>query len=122
MISKILLLIYLTSVSCQNTPSLSLSNVTKIQQPRLKRSESGPCGVPSQSTSLVVGGKEFTRGTWPWMVALMQKNSTPPKLFCGGVLVSANKVVTGETTHIEVVYSKVGKIPNLKPVFVFLIR
>lgn len=58
------------------------------------------CGNPSQSTSLVINGNDFQRGTWPWMVALMLKTASAPKLFCGGVLVSSNKVLTGEIENI----------------------
>lgn len=96
MISKILfpLLVTFVCVTCQ---SLSSSNNTEFSYSRHKRSESDQCGIPSQTTGLVIGGEEFIRGQWPWMVALMQKNSTPPKLFCGGVLISSNKVLTGET-------------------------
>jgi secreted trypsin-like serine protease len=63
---------------------------------RYRRDSNQKCGTPTQSTSLVVGGSTFQRGTWPWMVALMQKATNPPKLFCGGVLVSYTKVLTGE--------------------------
>lgn len=73
----------------------------KINQTSLRftRSVNQQCGVPTQSTSLVIGGNNFQRGTWPWMVALMQKETTPPKLFCGGVLVSTTKVLTGEKVY-----------------------
>lgn len=66
---------------------------------RFKRYSNEQCGVPTQSTSLIIGGSTFQRGTWPWMVALMQKNISPPKLFCGGVLVSKTKVLTGEKSY-----------------------
>lgn len=62
---------------------------------RVKRGND-ECGVPSQGTSLIIRGNDFQRGAWPWMVALMVKSSSPPKLFCGGVLVSATKVLTGK--------------------------
>lgn len=56
----------------------------------------GECGIPSQSASLIIRGNDFQRGAWPWMVALLTKSSSPPKLFCGAVLVSRTKVLTGE--------------------------
>jgi secreted trypsin-like serine protease len=75
----IILTLILSTISCE----------------RFKRN-SNSCGIPSQSTSLVIGGDEFPRGSWPWMVALMNRNITPPELFCGGILVSENKVLTGK--------------------------
>lgn len=55
------------------------------------------CGSPEElDTGLIVEGYKFTRGAWPWMVALMFKRDEEPlKFFCGGTLVSPNKVVTG---------------------------
>jgi hypothetical protein len=63
---------------------------------RFKRNSSHRCGIPSQTTSLVIGGSNFQRGSWPWMVALMQKTESTPKLFCGGVLISSTKILTGD--------------------------
>lgn len=75
---------------------------------RSKRaSNSERCGTPSQSTSLVINGNDFQRGNWPWMVALMLKTTTTPRLFCGGVLVSANKVLTGEVQALQAKEKKV---------------
>ena len=62
---------------------------------RLRRNNR-ECGIPSKSTSLILGGNNFDRGEWPWMVALMKKTSSSPIFFCGGVLVSSTKVLTGE--------------------------
>lgn len=70
--------------------------VSSNEVERSQRDTEGQCGVPSQSTSLVVGGDDFPRGSWPWMVAIMQRNVTPPTLLCGGVLISESKVLTGE--------------------------
>lgn len=64
-------------------------------QTRLMR-DNEVCGIPSQVTSLIVNGAYFDRGTWPWMVAVMERAVSPPKFFCGGVLVSLNKVLTGK--------------------------
>lgn len=52
------------------------------------------CGVPSRSVGLIIKGNDFTRGKWPWMTALMLKENGTKKFICGGVLVSATKVVT----------------------------
>lgn len=66
---------------------------------KVKRNDNQSCGLPSQTTSLIIGGNDFQRGAWPWMVALMVKSTLPPKLFCGGVLVSSTKVLTGKLKH-----------------------
>jgi secreted trypsin-like serine protease len=76
-----------STVECQKEFNRSLS--------RFKRNSS-QCGIPSQTTSLVIGGSNFQRGSWPWMVALMQKTEATPKLFCGGVLISSTKILTGD--------------------------
>lgn len=52
------------------------------------------CGVPSKSVGLIVNGKDFNRGKWPWMAALMLRFENGNKFFCGGVLVSKKKVLT----------------------------
>jgi Trypsin len=87
MLTRILIVLSVTS-SC-----LAINSTAT----RVKRQSHVVCGVPSQSTSLVIRGNDFQRGTWPWMVALMRKTESPPKLFCGGVLVTTTKVLTGES-------------------------
>lgn len=52
------------------------------------------CG--KQAVGAIVGGKNFTRGDFPWNVALMDKRKTPPEFFCGGTLVSSSHVITGK--------------------------
>lgn len=69
---------------------------SKLGNSRSKRFANDACGVPSQTTSLIIRGDDFQRGAWPWLVALLQKAVSPPKLFCGAVLVSPKKVITGE--------------------------
>ena len=70
-------------------------NSNNVTIKRVRRNN-GACGIPSQSTSLIIWGNDFPQGAWPWMVALMQKKTSPPSYFCGGVLVSRTKVLTGE--------------------------
>jgi secreted trypsin-like serine protease len=90
------MLIKLLTVLLVLSANESLTTTTYQINSRCKRNSNQQCGSPMQSTSLVIGGNNFQRGTWPWMVALMQKVTSPPKLFCGGVLVSFTKVLTGE--------------------------
>jgi secreted trypsin-like serine protease len=75
---------------------ISSCTANNSTESRVRRQSQVVCGVPSQSTSLIIRGNDFQRGTWPWMVALMKKSEASPKLFCGGVLVTSTKVLTGE--------------------------
>lgn len=53
------------------------------------------CGVSKTPLPLIVGGQNFTRGAFPWIVALLHTGWTPPKFFCGGTLISKTFVITG---------------------------
>lgn len=55
------------------------------------------CGIAGTGKGLINNGESFERGKWPWMVAMLRKvsNSTS-KFFCGGNLISRDKVLTGE--------------------------
>lgn len=56
------------------------------------------CGVPKLSLGLVVRGRNFSRGDFPWMVALTYTNTQPPSFFCGGIIISTTYVLTGKKT------------------------
>lgn len=75
------------------TETVTSSNTT---QSRIKRNNNQICGISSQATSLIIGGSDFQRGTWPWMVAIMKKTSSKPQFFCGGILISNTKLLTGK--------------------------
>lgn len=77
---------------------MALTLVTNQPVQRHKRQELS-CGVPRSEASFVsriFEGESFDRGVWPWMVALLNNKSTPPKFFCGGTLITNKKVVTGK--------------------------
>lgn len=61
---------------------------------RVRRS-ADTCGVPNNDSGLIIRGKTFPRGTYPWIVALMHTGFSPPKYFCGGTLISATFVISG---------------------------
>lgn len=50
------------------------------------------CGVSVKSGALVYGGRESTRGSHPWIVAIYQ--ITDDQYLCGGTLVASNIVIT----------------------------
>jgi len=51
----------------------------------------GGCGTPDvQSITRVIGGKDATRGSWPWQILLQYQGQG----MCGGALVSPEWVVT----------------------------
>lgn len=54
------------------------------------------CGVSKSESGLIVRGKNFPRGTFPWIVALLHTRTKPPQFFCGGTLISKIFVVSGE--------------------------
>lgn len=72
-------------------------NSTDLKRHRFKRQGSS-CGVNyKKGVGLIFGGEKFERGTWPWMVAMLNRQSKMDnKFFCSGTLVSSSKVVTGE--------------------------
>lgn len=64
------------------------------------------CGVLNNDSGLIVRGKTFPRGTYPWIVALMHTGYSPPKYFCGGTLISATFVVSGSNCGITFLVPK----------------
>lgn len=50
--------------------------------------QSSKCGVAAKGVSLIVRGNDFSRGKWPWMVALVLRAKNRNGFFCGGVLIS----------------------------------
>lgn len=84
-------LLVVTLILIEYVASTVLSNGTIFNR-QIRQTSS--CGVPySEGTGLIIGGKNIERGSWPWMVALLEKPSG--KFFCGGTLISETKVVTG---------------------------
>ena len=54
------------------------------------------CGKPSQATGFIVRGKDFRRGEFPWMVALLNKLDNPAEFFGAATLISTRHVITGK--------------------------
>lgn len=58
------------------------------------------CGLAKRYLGLVVRGSSFTRGQYPWIVALLNyeyhTQERPPSFFCGATLISSELVITGE--------------------------
>jgi hypothetical protein len=93
--SKMILKVFFIWFAIKSVVSQNISVSTTGE--RFKRQNS-VCGVASPSArSLIDGSETFSRGSWPWMVALMHKTPAKPlKFFCSGTLVTNRKVVTGE--------------------------
>lgn len=54
------------------------------------------CGRPENGVGLIVHGRDFDRGDFPWTVALLRaRNVGTPRFFCGATLVTLSHVVTG---------------------------
>lgn len=61
------------------------------------QSESVSCGISRvKSDASIESGGDFSRGTWPWMVAILEKTETSYKYFCTGTFILENKVLTGK--------------------------
>lgn len=54
------------------------------------------CGVPKHKTGLIVNGQSFSRGDYPWIVALVYTTTSPPSFFCGGTIISSTFVISGK--------------------------
>lgn len=65
---------------------------------RPKRS-SARCGVSKGPTGFIVRGQRFSRGDFPWIVALLHTRDGPPSFFCGGTLISSTFVVSGKVNQ-----------------------
>lgn len=66
-----------------------------LEMLRYKKSTAQTCGVPKSMSGLIVRGQNFSRGSFPWMVALLTTEKQPPAYFCSGSLISRTYVVSG---------------------------
>ena len=55
------------------------------------------CGKAQRTSGFIVRGKKFTRGDFPWAVALFFIGKNSPMFFGGGTLISKRHVLTGKT-------------------------
>ncbi|XP_070504108.1 ovochymase-2-like, partial [Chironomus tepperi] len=74
---------------------------TKIQQLRTRQ-----CGQPAKGVGNIIGGKNITRGDFPWVAVL---STTSGEYICGGTLVNRRKIVTAAHCILE----KYGEEPKL---------
>lgn len=62
----------------------------------LVESSADTCGLPKANLGLIVHGQSFPRGSFPWIVALISKETDPPSYFCGGTVISRAFVISGK--------------------------
>lgn len=56
------------------------------------------CGVSRvKSNASIDSIGDFSRGTWPWIVAILEKMQSSDDYFCTGTFILENKVLTGES-------------------------
>lgn len=55
------------------------------------------CGVSRIRQPLIMNGNTFTRGTFPWIVALNYQGFNETKFFCAGTLISTTFVMSGKS-------------------------
>lgn len=89
---------------------MCLSEVLSSSSNRHKR-DVRTCGSSIRNSGLVVHGTSFSRGNFPWIVALINTKDRANKFFCAGTLVSNRHVITGENRDLPVL---VAKETNLK--------
>ena len=66
------------------------------------------CGRPKITGGFMFRGKDFKRGEFPWMVAMLNDQKSPVEFFCAGTLVSARHVITGKTQMQKQIFSSFG--------------
>ena len=79
-------------------------NSTVAQQ----RNVDSNCGKPAQGIGFIYRGREFKRGQFPWMVALLNKLKTLPEFFGAGTLISTRHVITGKNHEQNQIFSPLG--------------
>lgn len=72
---------------------------SKTVAKRLERSTDN-CGIPKINSGLIFGGGNFSRGYFPWIVALTYTETHPPKFFCAATILTSSFVVTGEQNEL----------------------
>lgn len=77
------------------------SEVPVMERQPVHNKSAAQCGVPLGLRGLISGGKTFSPGRFPWMVALFYDDGVnEPKYFCGGTLVSLKHILTGEILNL----------------------
>lgn len=51
------------------------------------------CGLSTKSYSKIVGGRPAMPNEWPWMAAIIRRGYH--RVFCGGVLLTNQHILTG---------------------------
>lgn len=81
---------------CSLTLISAISVINFLIEPHQVEGSNGDCGVSKVPSGLIVRGSGFSRGDFPWIVALMQTKNQPVSFFCGGTLISSTFVITGK--------------------------
>ncbi|CAG2122496.1 unnamed protein product, partial [Medioppia subpectinata] len=69
------------------------------------------CGVSSVMTDMasnlrIIGGRESTKGRWPWMVSILNRYHEP---FCGGTIISPQFIITAAHCVRRRLYVRAGE-------------
>lgn len=84
--------LYKEKKSKLDIPSKEDSGYNEANGELLDDEKCGIPGVKDMSTNLrIIGGREATKGRWPWQVAVLNKFHEP---FCGGTLLSSQFILT----------------------------
>ena len=72
---------------------LNVSDLNAIG--RQQKSVGQVCGKPAQTVGFIVHGKDFKRGEFPWMVAMLYKRNITAEFFGAATLISTRHLITG---------------------------
>lgn len=88
-----------TSGVCQVISIVTIASLIFWIVPQNVEGNYGACGVSKIPKGLIVKGSGFSRGEYPWIVALIQTKFMPASFFCGGNLISSTFVITGKKIY-----------------------
>lgn len=117
----------LRHIALEKSPKNEVSDVTYDSES--KPGKMGQCGISetfqNRSKGLpwalrIIGGRESSRGKWPWQVAILKKNRDA---YCGGTVVAPGWVLTAAHCAAEEPFSvRLGEhdllVEEVKP-FIF---
>ena len=84
--------------------NVSELNATARQHKNVER----VCGKPVQTAGFIIRGRDFKRGEFPWMVALLNEQKSPAEFFGAGTLISTRHVITGKNQMQKQIFSSFG--------------
>merc|ERR1719384_664687 len=84
----------ISSYNCNSTSTTTTASVSTTTTVAATNATSSVCKCGIERTKRIVGGSEVKpKNKYPWMVALVDTNTTDGQ-FCGGTLVASKYIIT----------------------------